>query len=265
MSRLRGALAMLHIGIAATLTGRAVLAGRAVFYLLVVTLLCALWDRVAAERLPDTLAPLLPAGGLALYVGITELIVLSVPGIHLRLEDDIRSGAIEAHLSRPIPYPLMRVAETAGALLARFALLGVVGLAALAFSGRAGVPGWLWLGVALLGVLGGIVGILLFALVGLCAFWIRRTVPVYLCVQKLSFLLGGLFAPLTLYPGWLRNLAEASPFAAQLYWPAAVVTAPRATTLVRAALAQAVWIALLTLLVALLWRRGLRRMMRRGV
>ncbi len=127
------------------------------------------------------------------------------------------------------------------------------------------MPGWLWLGVALLGVLGGIVGILLFALVGLCAFWIRRTVPVYLCVQKLSFLLGGLFAPLTLYPGWLRNLAEASPFAAQLYWPAAVVTAPRATTLVRAALAQAVWIALLTLLVALLWRRGLRRMMRRGV
>jgi ABC-2 type transport system permease protein len=265
MQALWASIGMLRIGAVATLAARTVLVGRAVFYLLVVALLWSLWDRVAVERLPGTLAPLLPLGGLGLYVGVTEWIILSVPSIHLRLEDDIRSGAIEAQLLRPVPYPLMRVAETFGAMLVRMAVLGLVGLLGLALSGRAGQPVWVWLSVGLLGALGGLVGLLLFALVGLCAFWLRRTMPVYLSVQKVCFLLGGLFAPLTLYPGWLHRIAEATPFAAQLYWPAAMAMAPGGATLVRAAAMQSSWIAILALLICLLWRRGLQRLLRRGV
>ena len=83
------ALAVGRMGAVASLAGRAVLLGRGVFYLLVIALLATFWDRVAAEHQPGTLAPLLPAGGLAVYVGVTEWITLSVPAIHLHLEDDI--------------------------------------------------------------------------------------------------------------------------------------------------------------------------------
>jgi len=258
-------LALLRIGAAATLSGRTVLLGRAIFYLVVVALLAAFWNLVAAERLPDTLASLLPVGGLAAYVAVTEWIVLSVPSIHLRMEDDIRSGAVEAYLLRPSSYPLLRIAETSGGMLVRLGVLGVAGIVASILMGRAAIASTIWLSVAVLGVLGGVVGILLYALVGLCAFWVRRTMPIYLCVQKSSFLLGGLLAPLTLYPDWLREIAEASPFAAQLYWPAAGVIAPGMATAWRALMMETLWIVVLAVLVALLWRAGLRRLLRQGV
>jgi ABC-2 type transport system permease protein len=258
-------LAMLRIGAVATWSSRVVLLGRGVFYLLAITLLSALWDLVAAERLPDTLASRLPEDGLAVYIGVTEWIVLSVPSIHLRLEDDIRSGAIEAHLLRPSSYPLMRVAESCGGLLVRLGTLGLLGVAALAVSRHAGPPPVIWPCLIVLGMLGGLVGVLLYALIGMCAFWVRRTVPIYLCVQKLSFLLGGLLAPLTLYPRWLRDIAEASPFAAQLYWPAAIVIEPDAATVIQALMMQVLWVAILATLLAAVWQVGLRRLLRQGV
>ena len=262
--RLEGAYAMLRIGAVATWAGRVVLVGRGVFYLLVITLLSAFWDLVGAERQPGTLASLLPVGGLAVYIGVTEWIVLSMPSIHLRLEDDIRSGAVEANLLRPASYPLVRVCETCGGLLVRLGALGLAGLVGLVVSGRTGPSPMIWLCLVILGVLGGLVGVLTYALVGMCAFWVRRTTPIYLCVQKLSFLLGGLLAPVTLYPDWLRHVAEYSPFAAQLYWPAAIVIAPRAATVSHALAMEVLWIAILTMLLALIWRAGLQRVLREG-
>lgn len=258
-------LATLRLGAAAAAAGRAVLLGRGVFYLLAVVLLSAIWDIVAAERLPGTLAALLPVGGLAVYVGVTEWIVLSVPAIHLRIEDDIRSGAIESHLLRPAAYPLMRIADSCGGLFARQAALGAAGVAALAVSGRSAPTLAAWPFIIVLGMLGGLVGVLLYAVVGMSAFWVRRTIPIYLCVQKLSFLLGGLFAPLTLYPSWLREIAEASPFAAQLYWPAMAAFGLEASMLLRALAMEALWIASLALLLALIWRAGLARLLRQGL
>jgi ABC-2 type transport system permease protein len=259
------ALAVLRVGADATLAGRAVLLGRGVFYLLVIALLATFWDLVAAERLPGTLSSLLPAGGLAVYVGVTEWITLSVPAIHLRLEDDIRSGAIEAHLVRPASYPALRIAESCGGLLVRQGMLGAIGVVALLLSGHAVPSAAMWICLVVLGVLGGFVGILLFALVGMSAFWLRRTIPIYLCVQKMSFLLGGLFAPLTLYPVWLRGISEASPFAAQLYWPAVIVVSPGAATVLRAFTYEVLWIAILSTLLAMIWRVGLQRMLRQGI
>jgi ABC-2 type transport system permease protein len=263
--RVECTLAALRMGAAATTTGRAVLLGRGVFYLLAVVLLAKIWDIVAAERLPGTLAALLPVGGLAVYIGVTEWITLSVPAIHLRIEDDIRSGALESYLLRPAAYPLMRIADSCGGLLARQAALGAIGVVALLLSGRSAPPLSSWPWTVVLGMMGGLVGVLLYAVVGMSAFWVRRTIPIYLCVQKMSFLLGGLFAPLTLYPVWLRDIAEASPFAAELYWPAMTSLGPEPKMLLRALTMEALWIALLTLVLALIWRVGLARMLRQGL
>nr|QQZ49148.1 hypothetical protein JKL49_18675 [Phenylobacterium glaciei] len=72
------------------------------------------------------------------------------------------------------------------------------------------------------------VGMLLYALAGLCAFWTRRILPVMLVIQKLMFLLGGLFAPITLYPDWLRKIAEATPSPRTSIGPGCRRSTPRA-------------------------------------
>lgn len=254
----------LRLGALSALAGWPVLIGRAIFYLVALAVLSALWSKVAGERLPGTLARALPAGGLALYVGASEWIMLSIPSIHLRLEDDIRSGALETHLLRPKLYLLLRIAEAVGDMLVRMGTLALAALALLLLSGR-GAPAAGLAFLALSGVLGGAVGVLLYAIVGLAGFWIRRTLPAFLLLQKLMFLLGGLFAPVSLYPSAFRRIAEASPFAAQLYWPSDQLIAPSAAMLAQTLALQAGWIAVLALIVAAIWRAGVARLLKQGI
>jgi ABC-type uncharacterized transport system permease subunit len=240
-----------------------VLMGRALFYLVAVTVLSALWDKVSAQRVAGALA--LPPGGLTLYIGVTEWITLSVAAIHLRLEDDIRLGMLEPHLLRPKPYLVQKIAEALGDTVARLVGIGAAALIALAVSGRAAPPPDAFVFAAVLGVFGAAIGVLLFALVGLCAFWVRRVLPPYIILQKIMFLLGGLFAPITLYPGWFYRLALLSPFAASIFVAGNQMIAPSARAFAIGLAAQLFWLVVLSGLVALLWRAGLRKVLREGL
>ncbi len=251
------------IGLAGGVAAPAVMIGRSLFYAILLLVLSSFWDVAARERLAGAAAHL-PAAGLALYIGVTEWITLATPAIHLRLEDDIRSGALEAQLLRPKSYLMLRFGESFGAMLVRLVAVAAVALVLLAVSGRQGPPAGVFPWLLLTGLLGAVAGLLVLTLVGLTAFWVRRTLPVYLVVQKASFLLGGLLAPVTLYPPWLRRLGELSPFAAHLYWPAALTLDPSARTLALALASQLSWIAILTGLCLLVWRAGLAKILRQG-
>jgi ABC-2 type transport system permease protein len=259
---LRSACAMARIGAVATLSAHAVLLGRALFYLLVMVILGMFWNAVAAEHAAGAV-PLPP--GIVLYVGIAECITLSVPAIHLRLEDDIRSGAIEAHLLRPLPYLLGKIAETIGGMAVRLGVLGIGGALALPVFGVAPPSVAAWPLLIPLVLLGGTVHVMLVAIVGLSTFWVRRSLAAYLVMQKLIFLLGGLFAPVTLYPSWLARVAALSPFAASLYWPAVVALEHDAATVLKAFAAVLAWIAILALVCGGIWRAGMQRLLSRGI
>jgi ABC-2 type transport system permease protein len=253
------------IGVRRNLANWPVLMGRALFYLVAITVLTSLWDKVAAQHLPGTLAAALPPGGLTLYFATTEWITLSVAAIHLRLEDDIRLGLLEPHLLRPKPYLLQKIAESLGDTFGRLLGIGAAALIALALSGRAGPPPAAFAYVLVLGPLGAAIGVLLYTIVGLCAFWVRRVLPPYLIMQKAMFLLGGLFAPITLYPVWFYHAAAVTPFAANLFLAGNQMIAPSPAGFAAALLAQIAWIAVLAALIALLWRAALRKVLREGL
>lgn len=258
------ALAAFGIGLRQAFAAWPVLMGRALFYLVVMAILAALWDKVTAAHLPGTLAAHLPEGALTLYVGVTEWITLSVSAIHLRLEDDIRSGALEPQLLRPKPYLAQRISESLGGAAARLIVLAIAGIALLVLSGRPQPPLLAFMYVAVLGVLGCAIGVLLFTFAGLSAFWIRRVLPPYLIVQKLTFLLGGLFAPISLYPRWLFRFALATPFAAHTFFAGVQIIAPSERFFFFGIGLEVLWIIALSALIALLWRRGLARLLREG-
>jgi len=234
------------------------------FYLLILVVLAALWDKVAAEQVTP-LAGMLPDGGLALYIGATEWVTLSVIAIERRLEDDIRNGGLEPYLLRPQSYLLQRVAPAIGETTVRLVVLGSAGLASLAIAGRPLPTVGVLLALIVLGSLGCVVGTLLYVLVGLAAFWMRRVLPAMLIVQKLSFLLGGLVAPISLYPDWLFSIAKATPFGAHLYWVAVQTTAPSARLFWIGIGWQILWSVALGGLCAAVWRAGLRKALREGL
>lgn len=259
------ALAAFGFGVRQTFAAWPVLMGRMIFYLVIMAVLSSFWDKVTDARLAGTLAAALPKGALTLYVGVTEWITLSVAAIHLRLEDDIRSGALEPHLLRPKPYLLQKIAESIGGTTARLLALGVAATLALVLSGRESPPAIAFVYIVVLGILGSAIGVLLFAVAGLCAFWIRRVLPPYLIVQKLTFVLGGLFAPISLYPAWLFHIAAATPFAAHTFFPGTEAIAPSVHRFMEGLVAQFFWLAALAALVALIWNAGIRRVLREGI
>jgi ABC-2 type transport system permease protein len=248
----------------ATFGNPVVLAGRCAFYILLMTIITALWAKVAQEQVAGSLAYLLPAGGLGFYVGVTEVATLGTPAMHLRLEDDIRSGVIESRLLRPKSHLLLRFGEAMGGAMARMSALVACGAIMLAFSHFAvPAPVW-WPAIALLLLLSGVIGVEIGLLVGLSVFWLGRALPLHIVNQKVAFLLGGLMAPVTLYPDWLARFAMATPYAAQLYWPATMATRPSVALFVAALGWQLLWIALLAGLAAWAWRRGVARLLREG-
>jgi ABC-2 type transport system permease protein len=257
------AIAAARLGAAQALAAWPVLIGRVVFYLLILVVLGALWDKVSAEQVAP-LAGALPPGGLTIYPGVTEWVTLSVVAIERRLEDDIRDGGLEPYLLRPKSYLLQRVAPAMGETVVRLAVLGAAGLATLALSGRALPAPGAWPAVLLLGLLGCVLGMLLYVLVGLAAFWMRRVQPAWLIVQKLDFLLGGLVAPISLYPDWLFNIAAATPFGAHLYWVGVQALTPSLGLFLAGIGWQVLWIIVVAALCALVWRAGLRRALKEG-
>lgn len=260
----QAALAAFAIGLRQAFAAWPILMGRAVFYVVCMAVLSSLWDKVTNAHLAGTLAAQLKPGALTLYVGVTEWITLSVAAIHLRLEDDIRSGALEPHLLRPKPYLAQKIAESLGGMAARLIVLGIAGVLMLAVSRRAAPPAFAFAYIAVLGVIGSAIGVLLFTFAGLCAFWIRRVLPPYLIVQKLTFLLGGLFAPISLYPAWLFRFAVATPFAANTFFPGSEAIAPSGAMFVSGLAAQLFWLVALSALIALVWRAGIARVLREG-
>ena len=262
---LPAAVAAFLFGVRQALAAWPILLGRCVFYLVCMAVLSALWDKVSAQRVAHTLASALPHGGLTLYVGATEWITLSVVSVHLRLEDDIRSGALEPHLLRPKHYLVQKLFESFGGMIVRLVAIGVAALCALVVSQRVSPPWWAYAYLGVLGVLGCALGVLLFAVAGLCAFWIRRVLPPYLIVQKLMFILGGLFAPISLYPDWLFHVAKFSPFAANIFFPSLQMISPSGAAFGEGLALQLFWLVALGALVGLVWRAGIRRVLREGV
>ncbi len=262
---LSAAFSAFTLGVRRSFANWPVLLGRIGFYLVAMAVLSALWDAVAAQRLAGTLASALPPGGLTLYVGATEWITFSTAAIHLRLEDDIRLGALEPHLLRPKPYLLQKIADTLGDSFGRYLALGAFALVALLLSGRAAPPAIAFAYLAVLGAFAIVVGVLLLTLTGLAAFWVRRVLPPYLIMQKSIFLLGGLFAPISLYPAWFYRLAMATPFPTYLFLPGRQLLEPSAAGFAEALVLQLVWIVVLSGLTALVWRAGLRKVLREGL
>jgi ABC-2 type transport system permease protein len=263
LADLRAAAGAFRLGLTGAFAAWPALVGRVAFYAVCLMVLGAFWGKVGASRLPGTLATRLPPGGLGRYVGVTEWIVISVVTVQLRFEDEVRSGALEARLLRPRSWGLLLIAEAAGGTAARMIAIAPAALALLVMSG-------LWPGpqalarTALLAVGGAVLTLLIYALVGLSAFWVRRVLPTMLIAQKLMFLLGGLFAPISLYRGWLHALAFASPFAAQLGFPGQAILAMSWAGFARALAAQAAWASVLAVIVALACRTGVAKTLREG-
>ena len=227
--------------------------GRAAFYLMFLVIFSRVWRALpAGSGVAD------PAS-LLWYLAVTEWVLISIPSIHLDLERDVRDGDVATLLPRPISYLGARISEALGALFARLVTLAIVGVPA-AWLLAGGLPadarGLPW--ALVVGPLAAAFGVVAQAAIGLLAVRLHDVTAVYLVWQKAAFVLGGLVLPLTLYPAWLRAIAEASPFAAFLYGPGRLALGYDPAATLGTVLSLLAWGTAAALIAAWLYRRALR-------
>lgn len=145
----------------------------------------------------------------------------------LRLRDisrsimrDVQSGNIEVFLNRPVSYLSYKTWWQIGSGIYSFLLVTILGSIGLFFI--IGIPQTMTIDIFLptlfLVFLGAsILTLLVYALVGVLAFWIEDIDPVYWIVDKAVMILGGSYLPIALFPTFLYKIALYSPFGASQF------------------------------------------------
>ena len=212
--------------------------GVAIFYAVILVILVQLWQAVLGSSSDGDSK----AGDMLWYVAVTEWLYLSAPRIFDDIEHDVRSGDIAYHVTRPVSYVMMKIAEGTGDMCLRALVLGGVGVVIgymLVGSWPSHPEGLLWL--IPLGVLAMLLGVLLNVMIGLSAVWIQDITPVYWLVQKLIFVFGGLMLPLSVYPEWMQTLARFTPFYVMLYGTGRLMLEPTSAVLWDTCMLFAIW------------------------
>jgi ABC-2 type transport system permease protein len=187
--------------------------------------------------------------------------VLRLRDISRAIMQDVQSGNVEVLFSKPISYVSYRIWWQLGAGLYPFAIISLVGAIALAL--MVGFPAsmtvTLFLPTLLLTfILGVVLSLLLYSIVGLLAFWIEDINPVFWMVDKAVMILGGSYLPVALFPALLYNAALYSPFGASRFVTYTVYETWQSSWLFHIGI-QAFWIIVLGLIVHCLFTRARER------
>ena len=146
---------------------------------------------------------------------------MSMPQWTRRIDQEVRSGQLAYLLGRPCSYILYNFSHYLGERLVRFVMNALVG-AVLALL-VVGLPHLTWQGVLvwpLVVFLALSIEFVSYFCIGLLAFWTEETQSFAFIYSRMTLVLGGVLAPLEIFPQPLRSIAQVLPFSTILYGPA---------------------------------------------
>jgi len=245
------------VSMARTLVDKSGLVVTAVFYIMVTSMLAALW--LAATGAGDGTIVGYTGSSLVWYVAASEMATISLRMRFIEeLGDTIGSGRIQISMQRPVSVVAISLAAEVGAMLPRLAVCATVGLV-LASAVGGWVPNLAALGLAvpalLLAVVLNLVAQHIFAA---SAFWVRDAKATWFLYQKLVFVVGGMLLPIEVLPGWLETTARMLPFVAMAYVPARLAAGHFEPELL---ILQLAWLVALYVLMLIVFRVGERRVL----
>jgi viologen exporter family transport system permease protein len=236
------------------------IAGRVVFFAVILGVFSSLWRTAGEAGLPMGAEP----KQFLWYLAVTEWITLSTPQVHLEIQDTIRRGDVIYRLGRPASFVLGELATGLGQLAVRVPVLALTAfLCAFWFTGWTPSPATLTV-VLPFGIVAAVMLTSLHVWIGLLAFWLQDVSPVYWLSQKLLFVLGGMMLPLHLYPAMIQRLAALTPFPVLLAAPASFVLDDGAITTRALAVHLALWCCVIALGMHWTFRRAAARLVVNG-
>ncbi len=194
------------------------------------------------------------------YLMLAETIELGRPPIARTMSENVKDGSIAYILNKPYDFLLYQFSTAMGETIFRAMLNAVFG--GLTVWWLVGAPnhpeGFL---IALPAIFGAwVLHFAINAMIGLSAFVVEDVSAFTWIYQKLAFIFGGMLIPLDFYPQWLRDIAKIMPFSSAIYGPSRLFVTPGVELFVSVMTLQIGWIITLTVILAIIYRRGLAQL-----
>ncbi len=192
------------------------------------------------------------------YLMLAEAIVLSKPRLSREIAEAVRSGAIAYQLNKPYNFVLYHLSTGLGdgALRIGFNLLAGGAIVWATVGPPPDPVGWPLVAIAVAAAW--LIDFCISTMIGFIAFVTEEITAFEWIYSKMRLLLGGVLIPLDFFPDWLQNAALSLPFAYTVYGPARLFVDPNTERFADLLLAQAAWLGLFGLLLAVLYRKGAR-------
>ena len=192
------------------------------------------------------------------YLMLAETMMLSKPRLSGVISTAVKDGSVAYLLNKPYNFLLYHFSVGLGDSITNM-VFNVFAGGVLIWSMQAPPPeAWGWPFVFLTMILAWLIDFCIAALIGLAAFLAEDVAAFDWIYQKMLFILGGMLIPLDFFPGWLRSISQATPFAFSIYGPARLFIEPSIERFGALLLGQLIWLAILSAVVTLSYRRGIQ-------
>lgn len=199
---------------------------------------------------------------LGLYFFYVQMLfIVYMPSVLVAYEvwQDINSGNIMIWLSKPISYPVMYFSKKIAEFIPRFFLSFIIIIISQITLGNKIAFMSLVLGV-MFTFNGFIIYFLVNLIIGLSTFWVEKVISLKDNVYYLILLLGGQVLPIDIFPPMLQKIATVLPFSAIYFYPAKIFsTSLILDEYIDAIILQYVWIAVLLVVSAVVWKHGKKK------
>jgi len=144
------------------------------------------------------------------------IMILNIRRLDNLIMNEVKSGNVEMFMNKPTSYLIISFYKVIGQGIFSFLFISLLGSIVMALI--VGIPS---LNLAIFIptfiitlLLGQIIGLMIYALIGLMAFFIQDIRPIHWIVDKFVMILGGSYLPISMFPPFMKIIAFISPFGA---------------------------------------------------
>lgn len=193
------------------------------------------------------------------------IMILSIRRIDDIIMRDIKSGNVEVFMNKPISYLSLCFYKVIGQGLYSFLIISIVGSIIMALS--IGVPNlnlYVFIPSFIITLLlGQILGLMIYSIIGLMAFFIQDIRPIHWIVDKFIMILGGSYLPISMFPNFMKLMAYLSPFGAINFATSTVYDSWNNEFIIRI-LMQLIWIFIFIIILNFVYKKAKEKAMING-
>lgn len=193
------------------------------------------------------------------------IMILNIRRLDNQIMLEVKSGNVEMFLNKPTNYLTLSFYKVLGQGLFSFLFISFIGtILMILFVGIPNLNLKIFIPTLIITLtLGQILGLMIYAIIGLMAFFIEDIRPIHWIVDKFVMVLGGSYLPISMFPPFMKWLAYASPFGAINFASSTVYESWNTEYIYRIGM-QIIWIIIFSIILNYVYSKSKQKAMING-